>query len=375
MAVSSVRAAARGGLSAVPVPINWHSGLPVYASEAFLKSVGDEYGWIGGFDESGDLRCILPFTVIRKLGVRLVRFRVETIPFGKELDEATEKSFLNSVVEHFRSNGADMIIPGHAAALFRTYPDQAVVAPYATFIKDLNQPEEILFKEVHADYRKKIRAAMKAGVQIKDGMQYLDAAFDLVADTLRRSGAEGLVRTHNEFRESILSLKENVRIFIADYHGAVQACLVTPFSEYSAYTYYGGTVPEPVKGAMHLVHWEAIRQFREMGVKRFNFQGVRVNPERGSKQEGIRTFKERFDGKLLQGYVWKYPFNRLKCAAYSIAARLILGGDFVDVERRRLAHSSGVKASAGVRTSPLLRGPAERRDRSRHRGEVRGASA
>jgi len=337
MAVKTLQADQVSCLTAVPVAISWHSGLPVYASEAFLKGVGDEYGWIGGVDESGQLRCILPFTVIRKLGFRMVRFRVETIPLGGELDEEGERSFLNSAMEHFRSTAADMIIPAHASALFRTYPDNAVVAPYATFIKDLNQSGEILFKELHADYRKKIRSATKAGVQIKSGMQYLDTSFDIIADTLKRSGASRFVRNRDEFRESILSFGENVRIFVAEYQGAVQACLITPFSEYSAYTYYGGTISEPVKGAMHLVHWEAIRQFREMNVKRFNFQGVRVNPERGSKQEGIRTFKERFGGRLVQGYVWKYSLSRLKFAAYSMATRLLLGGDIVDGERRSLA--------------------------------------
>jgi hypothetical protein len=325
------------GLTVRPVAISWHSDLPIYACEAFLKSVSDDYGWLGGVDATGQLRCVLPFTVIRKLGFRLVRFRVATTPLGKEFDIATEKSFLNGAMEHFRSSGIDMVIPGHASALSRTYPDNAIAAPYATFIKDLNQPEEALFGEVHADYRKKIRSAQKVGVEVASGTNHLDTCFAMVSDTLRRSGAAQFIRSHKEFRESILSFGENVRIFVALYRGVVQACLVTPFSEYSAYTYYGGTVSEPVKGAMHLVHWEAIRQFRAMGVKRFNFQGVRVNPQHGSKEEGIRTFKERFGGELVRGYLWKYPFSRLKFAAYSLATRWLQGGDIIDVERHRVA--------------------------------------
>ena len=85
------------------VDINWHPGLSIYASESFLKAVGDEYGWIGGFDDSGKLRCILPYTIIKKAIFRMVRFRVETIPVGEELDIEDEKSFLNSAMEFFRS--------------------------------------------------------------------------------------------------------------------------------------------------------------------------------------------------------------------------------------------------------------------------------
>ena len=322
-------------LIVAPVEIKWHLGMPIFASETFLRTVGDEYGWIGGTDASGQLRCALPYIVVRKLGFRMVRFRVETIPLKGELDAEEEKSFLNSAIEYFRSTGADMIIPANNTALFRTYPDGAVAAPYGTVIKDLSQPEEILFNEVHADYRKKIRSAARAGVQIRYGMQYLDTSYNLIADTLQRSGAP-FITNYDDFKRSVLGLGENVRIFIADYQGAIQACLVTPFSEYSAYTWYGGTISEPLKGAMHLLHWEAIRQFRGMGIKHFNFTGLRINPERGSKQEGIMTFKMRFGGRLVQGYMWKYSLHPFKFAAYCLAVRLLKGGDIVDVEHHKL---------------------------------------
>ena len=36
----------------------------MYASKSFSKTVGDEYGWLGGIVDSGRLRCILPYTII-----------------------------------------------------------------------------------------------------------------------------------------------------------------------------------------------------------------------------------------------------------------------------------------------------------------------
>lgn len=325
-------------LRAFPVEINWHSGLPIYASEAFLKTVGDEFGWIGGTDESERLRCVLPYTVVRKLGFRMVRFRVETIPLDGEFNERDEKSFLNSAVEYFRSTGVDMIIPSNNTATFRTYPDGACAAPYGTFIKDLNQSEEALWKEVSTDYRQNIRKAIKVGVQVKSGMENLDGAYDLVVETLKRSNAD-FIKNRDDFKNSVASLGENVRIFVAEYEGTVQACLVSPFSEHTAYDWYSGSISKPARGAMHLLIWEAMRQFRELGVKRFNFQGVRINPEKGSKQEGIMNFKMRFGGALVQGFMWKYPFRPLKSAAYSVAIRLLKGGDIVDQEQHKLLGS------------------------------------
>jgi lipid II:glycine glycyltransferase (peptidoglycan interpeptide bridge formation enzyme) len=320
---------------AIPVEINWHSDLPVYASKAFLKTVGDECGWIGGANESGKLRCVLPYSIIRRTGLRMVRFRVETIPLNGGFDEREEKSFLNSTIDYFRSTDADLIIPSNNTALFRTYPDGALAAPYGTFIKNLDQSEEALWNEVASDYRQNIRKATRAGVHIKSGTEYLDSAYNLFATTLRRSGAD-IIKNHEDFRKSALSLGENIRIFVAECDGVIQACLVSPFSQHTAYDWYSGTVVKPVRGAMHLLIWEAIREFRVMGVKRFNFQGVRINPEKGSKQEGIMNFKMRFGGKLVRGYMWKYPLHPLKSIAYSLAVRLLKGGDIVDQERHKL---------------------------------------
>ena len=325
-------------LTAGPVEIRWHPGLPIYASGAFLKAAGDEYGWIGGTDESGVLRCVLPYTVVRKPGLRMVRFRVETIPVGGELGVNEEKLFLNSAVQYFRSTGVDMIIPATNTAIFRTYPDGAMAAPYGTFIKDISQPAEVLLNEIYPDYRNKIRRGIKGSVQIKTGMEYLDSCYSLIAATLKRSHLK--LKNHREFKRIVLGLGENVKLFVAEHQGIVQACMVAPFSEHSAYNLYSGTTAEPLTGAMHLLQWEAIRQFHEMGVKQFNFTGVRIDPERGSKQEGIMNFKMRFGGRLVQGYMWKYSFHSVKFAAYSVAVRFLIGGDIVDQESHKLALQS-----------------------------------
>ena len=322
-------------MKATLVEIKWHNGLPVYASEAFLQTVGDEYGWIGGTDEAGRLRCVLPYTVIRKAALRIVRFRVEVVPLEADLSVEEEHAFLNSAVAYLRSTGVDMIMPGANSAVFRTYPDGADAAPYGTLIKDLNQSEDALMQEIHSTFRYNIRRATREGVQIKEGLEYLHTAYDLVADTLKRSGQP--VKKYDEFKGSILALGEQVRILVAEREGVCQGCMVAPFSQHSAYTWYCGSRPEPVIGAMHLLHWEAMRRFRQMGVKCLNFQGVRIDPDKGSKQEGILNFKRRFGGSFVQGYVWKYSFSPMKFAAYDVAIRLFKGGDIVDLERHKLA--------------------------------------
>jgi hypothetical protein len=326
-------------LKAEPVEIDWHPGLPIYASEAFLKSLGNEYGWLGGRDSEGQLRCILPYTVIRKFGFRFVRFRTETAAWADEFNLAEEKDFLQDVVEYFRSAGADMIIPSGNTAIFRTYPEGATAAPYGTFVKDLTQPEAVLMSEIRKTYRQNIRKAIAANVQIKCGLEYLDAAYGLVAETMKRTGAS--FKSASQFKQGVLDLGEQVKVFVAEHDGVIQGCMVSPFSQRTAYNCYAGSRAEPILGSMHLLHWEAIRQFRAMGVRQFDFQGVRIRPEKGSKQEGIKNYKQGFGGDLIQGYLWKYSFRPLKSMAYSVGVRLLMGGDIVDQERHSPDASDG----------------------------------
>jgi len=330
--------ATAGGLRAKSIPINWHDALPIYAFEPFLRSVSDEYGWIGGIDDSGTVRCILPYTVIRKAGIRMVRFRVETIPLGEDFDVREEKTFLNSVVHYCRAIGADMIIPATTNTVFRTYPDGAIAAPYGSYIISLSQNEEELWSNISHKYRKEIRHAMNKGVTIKSGMEYLDIAHAIVRNTFKRSGHPFM--GFDEFKRMIHGLGEHARVAIAFYQGEPQSGTVYHFSAYSAYAVHGGSIPKPVSGAMKLLQWESIRSFRDLGVKRFDLVGARVNPEKGSKQEGIMLFKQYLGGKPVQGYMWKYPLSSLKYAIYSQAVRLQRGGDIVDLERHKLVRDS-----------------------------------
>ena len=117
------------------------------------------YGWLGGFDESEQLRCILPYTEIRKGIFKLIRFRVETIPVGDGLTILEEKSFLNCCIKYFRSIGADIIIPATTNSIFRTFPDGADAAPYGSYVIDLEQPEEVLWKNISRITRQNIGTA------------------------------------------------------------------------------------------------------------------------------------------------------------------------------------------------------------------------
>ena len=322
------------GIQARRVPVNWHEGLPIFASEPFLSSVSDESGWIGGMDDGGRLLCVLPYTVIRKAHIRLVRFRVATIPLTDDFSIADEKEFLNRAIDYLDSIRADIIIPATTNSIFRTYPDGAIAAPYGTFIVDLRQEEDAIWHNINHTYRKDINNASKKGVQVRVISGDVEKTYAVIRNTFKKSRLPFM--NLGEFKRLLAGLGEHVRIFHAEFNGDLQSAAVFPFSQYCAYGVYGGSVPHGVPAAFKMIQWEAMKQFHEMGVQRLDFVGSRVNPEKGSKQEGIMLFKRHFGAEWVQGYIWKYPFSRWKYAAYRMATRFRSGGDIVDIEGHKL---------------------------------------
>ena len=323
-------------ISAGSIKIQWDSSLSVFAKEEFLRAVGDDYGWLGGIDESGTLRCVLPYTVIRKAGLRMVRFRVETIPCGMGLHALEEKSFLNSVVQCFRKTRADVIIPASTNAIFQTYPDGAVAAPYGTYFIALAQPEDALWAAVSASHRRHVRSAEKSGVQVRSAPECVTTAHSIIRNTFGNSSLPFMPLKN--FARMIEGLEGNVHLFVAERHAQVQCCAVFAFSQHSAYYMYGGSIAEAVPGAMHLLHWQAVRQYRQLGVRRYDFYGTRINPSLGSKAAGLAAFKQRFGAELYQGYIWKYRISTVKSTIYSFGVRCLRGGDIVDAEQQKLRH-------------------------------------
>ena len=324
-------------MKAKSIPIDWHPGLPIFASESFLKAVSDEYGWLGGFDEIGTLRCILPYTIIRKAIFRMVRFRVETISLDKELSIEEEKSFLNNVIDYLRSIGADMIIPATTNSIFRTYPDGADAAPYGSYIIDLTNSEDDIWHNIDRIMRQNIKTAIKNGVIIRDCSDDLEAAHKLIVETFQRSKLPFM--GYREFNRFVRGLGNNSKILIADCNGLPQSYAVFGFSDYCAYAIYAGNIDNQQQGANKLLYWEAIRLFKGLGVQRYDFVGARINPEKGSKQDAINALKRRFGSQLKQGYIWKYSIKTLPYKIYGIASHWRSGGDIVDAERHKMGNS------------------------------------
>ena len=141
---------------------------------------------------------------------------------------------------------------------------------------------------------------------------------------------------YESLKRFVLGLGENGKVMIAECQGLLESCVIYGFSNYCAYAVYGGNKADMIEGANKLLHWEAVRLFKNLDVQRYDFVGARIDPKKGSKENALNSFKRRLGGVLRQGYMWKYSFHPLKYAVYSLAVRLLRGGDIVDLERHKL---------------------------------------
>ena len=202
---------------------------------------------------------------------------------------------------------------------------------------DLSQSEEVLWKNIGRITRQNIGTAKRDGVCIEAGLEQLETAYSLIKETFARSKLPFM--SYESLRWFISGLGANGKLITATYQGKLQSCVLYGFSDHCAYAIYAGNAFPQHQGANKLIYWEAFRMFKELGVRRFDFVGARINPAKGSKNEAINLFKQRLGANLVQGYIWKYALRPWRSLAYSYGVRVLRGGDIVDLERHKMKAS------------------------------------
>ena len=201
---------------------------------------------------------------------------------------------------------------------------------------DLSLDEDALFANLHTKHRNVIKKAEKDGVRVSCGVENRGVCEALIQSTLERQHIGLLSQGMLEG----LSRVKHIDYWVASFEGELQGAAILLWSENrSAYYMFGGSAVKPHAGAMNLLHWSAMKLMKERGVKYYDFVGARINPDEGSKYEGIQRFKSRFGGELKKGYLWKMPLNKFKYKLFCWLVAAKQGrkycGDVIDQERKR----------------------------------------
>jgi peptidoglycan pentaglycine glycine transferase (the first glycine) len=184
-----------------------------------------------------------------------------------------EPRFLESSLAHRQALQQSGLVPSRASIFHRH-----------TAIVDLRPTEHQLLTAMHRDTRYNLRAAQKAGVQVREGSSLADLQIfhTLLTDTARRQ--HFYARPYAFFARlwQVLAPHGEARLFLAEYHGqpvAANLALVYGTTGYYAYGASTSTLPltpdgKRLRGAPVLLQWETIRALRAAGCQTYDLWGV-----------------------------------------------------------------------------------------------------
>lgn len=210
------------------------------------------------------------------------------------------------------NNLVDFLLPSPAHTPFEYYPKNSIKCNFGTYLLDLTQSKELLLSSMHQKHRNVIRNISKKDFLIVEND--LQSAYQLFKDTMSRSRMS--YPSLEALNKDILLNDGSIYCATLWYDDLPQAAVWIKVDNICAYYIYGGTISNPITGAMNYLHWHAIQLMKDKGLLKYNFVGARINPDKNSKIYGIQRFKKRFGSELITGYMWKVIFRRVKYFSY-----------------------------------------------------------
>ncbi len=193
---------------------------------------------------------------------------------------------------------------------------------WATYLVDLNQNEEELWRSLEAAARKAVKRARREGVKVEQ-IQSLEELQMYFFEPYRRFST-AFDRGTVPWRNTEVTWLENSPpryAFYRAYNNQNETLAVL-----GVHTYNGTSTeissamsPEAFEmkiPAQDILHWEIFRDLQKRGSHTFDLAGVDPDPE-NRKAQGIRRFKKKWGGRYIE-------FNRFeKTYAQSLAVKLM----------------------------------------------------
>ncbi len=188
----------------------------------------------------------------------------------------------------------------------------------ATFVIDLAQDESALWSALSADYRRKLRRAEAAGIEVAVHERPDDALLD---DFLRAYAALAAERGLAPVRREVLQrmyAQGHALLLVARHGGQATNFLHLYTTRDTGFFMYGANPAKENDGAGQFIHWRAIQELKARGLAWYDLGGV---PSL-APSNGIHQFKQKFGGQLvLLGSEWRHVGPALKALAFASGFR------------------------------------------------------
>ena len=184
-----------------------------------------------------------------------------------------------------------------------------------TYLIDLTPPAEELLKSLDQRSRWASNKGRKNGVSVEDATSDDDvrAYYRLYMEmgSVPGSGPPSEEQFLRGFRR--LRDEEKARIILARHDGRIVAGSFFPYHGGFAAQHQTALSTEGRKlNAGNLLLWESMLSFKNAGIRALDLISVEVAPPAGSRDAGVRDFKSRWGGQLLDTPVYLYSSPALR---------------------------------------------------------------
>ncbi|MFN3874073.1 MAG: lipid II:glycine glycyltransferase FemX, partial [Ignavibacterium sp.] len=174
-------------------------------------------------------------------------------------------------------------------------------------IIELTPNEDELFKHLTENTRRNIKSAIKEGLKITENNSYegIKNFYNLQCITRRKHGLppQPKIFFDNVYKHIISKNKGSIT-FAHLNNEPVAALMFFTFGKKVLYKFGASLTDNLPKGANHLLMWEGIKKYSELGYKEFDFGRTETN------HEGLRRFKLGFGADERIIYTTRYDIAK-----------------------------------------------------------------
>jgi len=192
---------------------------------------------------------------------------------------------------------------------------------HATLVVDLTRDLDLIWTNMHKDWRRDIGRAQRDGIKVKINQDYEE--FCSLNRSFKRAKSLPAWSSWPWFSQSVENMKKYGTLFVSEFDGVLsghfylgnEVCMRVLFG--ASKRLEAGmkkTMLGMIGNANKLLHWEAIKYAKQKEIKEFDFGGYYTG-EPNDEMERINFFKKGFGGQLMTRYAYERDYSRTYAVA------------------------------------------------------------
>jgi lipid II:glycine glycyltransferase (peptidoglycan interpeptide bridge formation enzyme) len=165
---------------------------------------------------------------------------------------------------------------------------------------DITKSTDEIIAKMRKATRYEIKKAEKLGIQVDktSDPKAIKTFYDLEIETSKRQGFVPFSFQFLNEQFKVFAKAGKALLYTAKYKGDILAqAFVIFYGQEAAYHYGASTLNGRRFPGAYLIQWNAIKDARDRGIKRYNFWGVAPLEQTGHRFYGVSVFKRGFGGE------------------------------------------------------------------------------